>query len=257
LFSWLPWSKTRRRARLVRSPWPEHWSLHLNRNVRLTWNLSDQERQRLHNLVKVFIGEKHWEGCDGLTLTEEMKVTVAANACLMLLGVKDFYFDNVRTILLYPQVFSRRARDGHSAGTTEHRSGEAWQGGPIILSWKNALQGGRNEDDGQNVVIHEFAHALDGLDGQMGGNVMFPDADQTEQWEQVVNREYQSLSQAAAAGRHTLLDHYGATNRAEFFAVASETFFELPHEMQREHADLFRLLSAYYQVDPRQWQRRH
>lgn len=229
--------------------------MHLNRNVRLTWQMSDDQQHRLQQRIKVFVNEKHWEGCDDLVVSEEMKVTIAANACLMLLGVDDFYFDNVRTILVYPRVFSRRQESGHSAGGVQHRSGEAWQGGPIVLSWQNSLQGGRNEDDGQNVVIHEFAHALDGLDGEMGGNIAFDSDEDSAAWQQVVDQEYAQLVEAAQHHRRTLLDHYGATNQAEFFAVATETFFERPRDLEREHAQLFSLLQKYYRVDPIIWQR--
>ena len=255
MFDWLPWSRKHRRQSLLAAAWPETWSIHLNRNVRLTWNLSDVEREKLRDRIKIFVAEKRWEGCEGLIVTDEMKVTVAGNACLMLLGVDDFYFDNVHTILMYPQVFSRRQDSGQSAGGVEHRSGEAWQGGPIVLSWQNVLQGGRNEDDGQNVTIHEFAHALDGLDGEMGGSIDFDSDEDSALWTKVVDSEYAQLVEAAKQDRRTLIDHYGATNKAEFFAVATETFFERPGELEREHSQLYSLLQKYYQVAPNSWQR--
>lgn len=228
--------------------------MHLNRNVRLSWNLSDAEMEKLKRLVKVFVAEKHWEGCDGLALTEEMKLTVAAQACLMLLGVSDFHFDNVQTLLIYPYAFERKAKDGSLSNRPEIRSGEAWQGGPIVLSWRDVLSGGRNPDDGHNVVIHEFAHALDGLDGEMGGSIDFDTTELTRDWNEVSKREFATLERARDMGYDSLLDYYGATNRAEFLAVATETFFELPQQMERRHGDLFRLLAAYFKVDPRQWQ---
>ena len=246
------WFKNRRRKKILAASFPESWALHFNRNVRLTWDLPPESITTLEQLTKVFVAEKHWEGCEGIVVTEEMKVTVAAQACLMLLGVNDFYFDNVSTILLYPKAFRRDISDGTSQ--VSHRAGEAWQGGPIVLSWKDALKGGRNEDDGKNVVIHEFAHALDGLDGEMGGNVMFDDESTSQQWQAIVDREFAELTAAKQRGTNTLLDHYGATNKAEFFAVASETFFEQPHEVMQEHRDLFRLLRIYYRVDPTTWQ---
>ena len=250
------WFRKRRRAKLLSQSWPDGWSLHLNRNVRLSWHLSDREMTALQQRVKVFVDEKHWEGCDGLTLNEEMKVTVAAQASLMLLGVDDYYFDNVSTILLYPRSFRRTGTSRFVQPTPGHRNGEAWQGGPIVLSWEDSLRGGRNEDDGQNVVIHEFAHALDGLDGEMGGNVVFDQPEHAERWELVVQHEFETLVADRDHHRSTLLDYYGATNLAEFFAVASETFFEQPHQMQTEHPELFQLLELYYHVDPRAWQPR-
>lgn len=250
IFGWL---KKRRRKKILAQPWLEAWSLHLNRNVRLTWRLSEAEMSKLQRLVQIFVAEKNWEGCEGLEVTEEMKVTIAASASLMLLGVEDFYFDNVRTILIYPKAFSRQTSDGVSTGVS-HRAGEAWQGGPIILSWRDTLQGARNEDDGRNLVVHEFAHALDGLDGSMGGNLIFSDPKDVAEWGEVVESEFQELVNAKETRRRTLLDHYGATNLAEFFAVASETFFEQPSELKQKHSKLFELLIKYYHVDPRNWQ---
>lgn len=250
------WFRKRRRKKILARPWPESWDLHLQRNVRLTWEMTEPQMDALRNRVKVFVSEKHWEGCEGLKLTEEIKVTIAAQACLMLLGVNDWYFDNVKSVLIYPKAFHREIGDGVSEGQSQHRAGEAWQGGPIILSWRDSLRGGRNEDDGQNVVIHEFAHALDGLDGEMGGSVMFDDAASTLAWKQVVKEGYAELCRAKEMGRRTILDHYGATNEAEFFAVATETFFEQPRELSREHKELFELLKKYYRIDPIPWQRR-
>ena len=116
------------------------------------------------------------------------------------------------------------------------------------------MQGGRNEDDGRNLVVHEFAHALDGLDGEMGGNVMFDDAETSDRWARVVEYEFSRLCEAKDNLTRTLLDHYGATNKAEFFAVSSETFFEQPYLLCAEHSELFELLVKYYKLDPRNWQ---
>ena len=121
-------------------------------------------------------------------------------------------------------------------------------------SWRDTLSGGRNEDDGRNLVVHEFAHALDGLDGEMGGNLMFDDAETGKRWSQVVQSGYEALCEAKELGRRTLLDHYGATNLAEFFACASETFFEQPRQLSQEHGELFELLKLYYRVEPGNWQ---
>jgi len=223
LESWLPelrfaWSGLLFNANIP----PQHSMFNWFRNRRMT----PTEIEALQKRVKIFVAEKHWEGCEGLQLNEEIKVTVAAQACLMLLGVNDYYFDNVTTLLMYPHAFKRETGDGINEGQSQYRAGEAWQGGPIILSWEDTLGGGRNEDDGYNLVIHEFAHALDGLDGEMGGNVMFDDVESGEAWQRVVESGFAELVQAKETGRRTLLDHYGATNKAEFFAVASETFFE-------------------------------
>jgi len=247
------WFKNSRRKKTLAAPWPEPWSLHLNRNVRLSWNLAEHEMERLQRVVKIFVAEKNWEGCEGINVTEEMKVTVAAQAALMLLGVADFYFDNVKSILMFPKAFVRQVTDG-AISKDSHRAGEAWQGGPIILSWRDTLSGGRNEHDGRNLVIHEFAHALDGLDGEMGGDLMFDDEATSARWKRVLDNEFAELERCKQQRISTLLDHYGATNKAEFFAVSSETFFEQPRMLQQQHPQLFELLSVYYRVDPRKWQ---
>ncbi len=246
------WFRKRRRKKLLATSWPDSWSLHLNRNVRLSWNLTPQEMESLQARIKIFVAEKNWEGIEGQVINDEVTVTVAAQACMMLLGVDDFYFDNVKSILMYPQSFTRQQDDG----TISHRAGEAWQGGPIILSWRDTLSGGRNEDDGRNLVVHEFAHALDGLDGEMGGSIAFSDKSTAEQWTEMISKEFIELQEAKERGLRTLLDHYGATNRAEFFAVASETFFEQPRQLASEKPDLFQLLKKYYKVDPTNWRKK-
>ena len=208
------------------------------------------ERKRLRELTKIFVGEKNWEGIEGLRINDEKKVTVAALACTMLLGIDDFHFDNVKTILLFPRAFHRQSSD---TGESGFRSGESWQGGPVVLSWHDVLSGGRNPHDGINVVVHEFAHALDGLDGEMGGHVVFDDPAVTARWNEVIKREYEQLRVAADFDYPSILDYYGATNRAEFFAVASETFFEEPELLRQVKPELFELFREYYRVDPSDW----
>ena len=208
--------------------------------------------QLLHDRTKIFTAEKNWEGLDGMVVTDEMRVTIAAQACIMLLGVNDFYFDNVKSVLIFPDTFQREINDGTGVGA-QHLSGEAWQGGPIVLSWNSVLRGCRNESSGNNVVIHEFAHALDGLDGEMGGNIVFDDQESRDAWQSVVQQGYDELVDASRAGRRTVLDHYGATNKAEFFAVATEAFFEQPVPLRRHHAQLYELLVKYFRIDPSLW----
>ena len=248
------WFRKRRRKKILAEPWPESWDLHLNRNVRLTWNLSAEETERLKHRTKIFVAEKNWEGLEGLEVTEELKVTVAAQACLMIIGVEGYYFDNVKTILMFPTAFARETNDGYSTGT-QHRAGEAWQDGPIVLSWRDSLRGCRNEDDGKNVVVHEFAHALDGLDGSMGGNIMFDDPNASQAWEKCVQIGYEKLVADKENGADNVLDYYGATNKAEFSAVATETFFEQPQALRAEHEVLFELLEKYFKLDPSNWHR--
>jgi Mlc titration factor MtfA (ptsG expression regulator) len=251
MFSWF---RRRRRKKAQQTDWPANWTEWLFSNVRQCRLLDAPHMTRLQERVQVILAEKHWEAVDGLALTEEIQVTVAGQAALMLLGVDDFYFDNVPTIVLFPGSFERDVHTGVVSGK-RHHVGEAWQGGPVILSWQDVLSGGRNPGDGHNVVIHEFAHTLDGIDGEMGGDVIFGDRATVVRWADVSQREFQALRRAAKTSQRTLLDHYGATNPAEFFAVASETFFELPRQLKTHHAELFDLLSQYYRLDPIQWKR--
>lgn len=223
------------------------------KNARLCRRLNAAHMALLQERTKILIAEKHWETAGGIGITDEMQVTIAGQAALMLLGVRNFYFDNVSTLIVYPESFER---DFQAGVITErrHHAGEAWQGGPVILSWQDVITGGANEKDGHNLILHEFAHTLDGIDGEMGGNVIFDDRESMQRWEEVSSREFKALCHAAEHSKRTLLDHYGATNRAEFFAVASETFFELPEKMNKRHPELFKMLVKYYRLDPTTWQ---
>ena len=251
----LNWLKRRRRRSLHKKPWPDEWQAILQRNVR-HYNLIDSALQEhMQRCTRVIVEEKHWEGLDGLSISDEIKVTVAGQASVMLLGTEGYFFDGVKSFLIFPRAFRRKTRNGWVVDEDSHNAGEAWQGGPIVLSWHDVMAGSRYPDDGQNLVIHELAHHLDGIDGEMGGGLTFSDRATNQKWERISNREFAALQTAAHYGQPTLLDHYGATNEAEFFAVASETFFELPIQFRRLHPELFEMLKRYYRIDPIQWQR--
>ena len=250
MFGWL---KRRKRRKIAEQPWPRHWSEVLSRNVRQYRIANESLRTRWQDVTKVIVAEKFWEGCEGLQVTDEIRVTIAAQAAMMLLGVKDFYFDNVRTILIYPAFQRATMRDGMVVEEGRPLAGQAWQGGPVVLSWADVLAGSRSNTDGRNLVVHEFAHCLDGLDGEMGGNPVFDDPELSRRWQKVCVREFEQLKRAAIAGRRVLLDHYGASSRAEFFAVASETFFEMPERMQQSMPELFELMVEFYRVNPATW----
>ena len=186
-------------------------------------------------------------------MSDEIKVTIAGTAALLLLGVDGFFFDRLNTIIVFPHPIRRESQDGLIVGRESHHAGEAWQGGQVVLSWQDVVSDSRNPSDGHNLVIHEFAHCLDGLDGEMGGSLNFEDSATIERWQQVCASEFEALSVAAQRGQTTVLDYYGATNMAEFFAVSSETFFEKPRQLKQEHSELFDLLVEYYRVDPIAW----
>ena len=249
-----PWSKTNHRRELLAQPFPVAWTGYLASNVALYRTLTSREQARLGDIARILVAEKSWEGCGGLALTEEMLVTIAAQAALLVLGFDDEYFPNVETILVYPQGFLVTVRrpgvGGVIAEQTVPYAGEAAQRGPVVISWADALHGGRAPGDGHNVVLHEFAHKLDMRDGAADGAPYLRDAAQIETWSRVMSAEYQGLVAATLAGEPALLDAYGTTNAAEFFAVATECFFELPRRMSGEHPELYGVLSGYYRQDP-------
>jgi MtfA peptidase len=247
------WFRNRRRKNILREPWPSTWVSIIEDNVGHYKALSTVEKNKLKAITRIIISEKHWEVHDGLVMSDEIKVTIAGTAALLLLGVNDFYFENVNTIIVFPVPIRRETQDGLVVGRESRHAGEAWQNGQVVLSWQDVVSDSRNPFDGRNLVIHEFAHCLDGLDGEMGGSLTFGDSATTRRWHQVCESEFEALVLAAERRQKTLLDYYGATNQAEFFAVASETFFEKPRQLKEEHTELFELLVRYYRLDPTRW----
>ncbi len=252
LFRWL---KNRRRRRLLAQPFPKEWDAILNADVRHYRLLNDDERIKLKNLIRVFVDEKNWEGCLGLQLTDEIKVTIAAQACLLLLGFDEEHFDHVLTILVYPTAYvapdKRTIKGGVEIEEDSNRMGEAWFRGPVILSWADARASARGETDGHNVVLHEFAHQLDMLNGRnVDGTPPMSSESQNERWQEIVTREYELLVDDCHHRRWTVLDCYGASDVGEFFAVATESFFEQPVELEEEHPELYAILQEFYRQDP-------
>jgi len=252
IFSWF---KTRRRRTILEQPFPADWEPWLAKRVPHHSALSEGEKSQLRNLVQVFVAEKHWEGCRGLTVTDEMRVTIAGQACLLLLGIDHDHFSNVKTILIYPRHFVPRGDDGMDEAGVVHESddpalGLAWENGPVILSWADSWIGGRNQHDGVNVVLHEFAHKLDWKNGVVDGLPPLKQPEQYARWAEVMQREFDELVKKSEQEEATLLDDYGATDPAEFFAVAVECFFEKPLQLLRKHADLYEVLRDYFRQDP-------
>ena len=245
------WFKAYKRKKILAQPFPRPWQEILHDRIWQYQQLSQLERDKLHECTKVIVAEKSWEGCDGLEVTESMCVTIAGKASLMLLGTNDYYFDGVQSVLIFPRAFDRNTSN-NGIYDTELRGGEAWQNGPIILSWDNVLQT-ENHDSAYNIVVHEFAHHLDGLDGEMGGTPIFDNDDDQRKWATVMAVEYEYLCAAATRGQWTILSHYGAKNKAEFFSVASECFFDTPERLKKSHSDLYELLRRFYRTDPMNW----
>ena len=232
---------------------PQAWLPYLHENVFLYGLLNETDQGRLRRLVPRFIASKFWEGCAGLCITDEIRVTIAGQACLLVLGFSEYYFEDCKTILLYPGGYLGVEEDPFGTEIdVGHRLGEAHRGGPVVLSWWHACWDGRHRGE-TNLVLHEFAHKLAERGDPGKGIPPLDDPGDVPRWESVIGKEYEQLVKAAAYHRQTLLDPYGASNPAEFFAVASECFFLRPVELRRRHAELYQLLAEWYRQDPAQW----
>jgi Mlc titration factor MtfA (ptsG expression regulator) len=250
--------KGRRRRTLRSQPFPPIWRRYLEENVAIYSRLPGADQRELEGHILVFLVEKYFEGCGGLELTDEIKVTIAGQACLLLLHRETDYYPGLRTILVYPSGYFAEVRSTGPAGRviegTDTRFGESWHtpgaGGPVVLSWRDAKAGGADPADGRNLVFHEFAHQLDGESGAVEGAPLLRERSMYTPWARVLGREYQALIRDLQTARPTLLNPYGATSPAEFFAVATETFFERPVEMRAQHPELYEQLRAFYEQDP-------
>lgn len=250
------WLADRRRTKILKSEFPAAWTSILESNVGAYPLLSADEQHRLRQLVQVFVAEKHFEGCGGLELTDEMRVTIAGTGCLMLLGRDHDLFSEVESILVYPSTIV--ARDlGRSVFDTSGRVvdegqtvlGQAVQGGAVILAWDSALQGAKDARDGRNVVIHELAHKIDFIDGAADGTPEFETHAERRAWSAALEPAFLAHKARATKGKKSFLDDYAVTNEAEYFAVASEAFFEQPRAFAKQLPDVYKSLAAFYNLD--------
>jgi Mlc titration factor MtfA (ptsG expression regulator) len=220
-----------KRQRLLASPLPEQWKQIVARNVPLSERLPEALKEELGGLVNLFVAEKNFEGCDGLEMTDEIRVTIAAQACMLLLNRKATSFSKLRTILVYPHTYAAKMVSSDGNITIEGRDvrlGESWQNGPVVLAWDSVTGGTANIADARNVVLHEFAHQLDQEDGASDGAPILEHRSSYVAWARVLSKEYEALQNKKKKHRRSVMNKYGATNPAEFFAVATETFFEKP-----------------------------
>ena len=255
---WGPWLREHQRSRIRAQVFPAPWRRILRRRVPMVAKLPTPLQQQLKRHMQVFLAEKPLIGCGGMQINDEVRVTVAAQACLLLLGRSEpAYFPLLKQILVYPAAFVVQREVGVGAGVlSEQRralAGESWTQGQVILSWQDCVQGAALPDDGHNVVIHEFAHQLDQEKGHANGAPILARRSHYEAWSQVMQNEYLRLQADVAQGLPTLLDPYGATDPAEFFAVASEVFFERGRELSTLHPALYDQLRSFYRLDPANW----
>ena len=247
----------RRRERLRQQPFPDTWRQYLKRRASLYVCLPEEDRRELEGHIQVFLDEKRFEGCGGFALTDEVRVVIAAQACLLLLHRETGYFPGLSSVVVYPTSFIVKLRNYDEAGIVTEESGplagESWDTGCVVLAWDEVLESSACDHDGYNVVIHEFTHQLDAEDGITDGAPVLPDRSRYRSWARVFGDEYRRLREMLVAGGGTLLDEYGASDPAEFFAVVTESFFEMPEQLKVEHPELYDELSRYYRQDPAGW----
>jgi Mlc titration factor MtfA (ptsG expression regulator) len=259
----LHWLRDHHRQEILKNGFPVEWKRILQEMVTHYAFLRADERAHLEQLVQVFIAEKRFEGCNGLEITDEIRVVISAEACMLILGLPHDLFRRLVTILVYPStVFTPPSKVGvftQSPFLEQPRtaiSGQAFMRGPVILVWDAVKKGARHPESGHNVVYHEFAHLLDMLDGAADGTPVLHSRDQYRTWAKVFSEEFLALRSQAKKGKRTFLDPYGATNEAEFFAVATEYFFDKPVAMQETHKALYDVLAGFYRQDTAERERR-
>lgn len=253
--------KKRRRDRIRGRPFPSDWRDLLRQRYPLYHRLPPADRRELEGHIQVFLAEKRFEGCGGQVITDEVRVLIAAQACLLLLHRETDCYPRLHSILVYPSSYVARTWHLEKDGWTitegsQWRGGESWAHGTVVLAWDSAFAGAVELDKDRNLVLHEFAHQLDEEDGRADGAPLLSGSNhwqihhRYQTWARVLNAEFQQLRQAAEDGRETVLDTYGAKNPAEFFAVATECFFEKPGRLRERHPALYAELKEFYRQDP-------
>jgi Mlc titration factor MtfA (ptsG expression regulator) len=246
--------KKRRRRRIRRRPFPAAWLEILRRNVPYYDRLTSEQQEELRGDIQVFVAEKNFEGCGGVTMTDEIRVTIAAYASILLLGRPHEFYPRLQSILVYPDTYRapsvRRGPMNTVTEQVETRLGESWQTGAVVVAWNPMRHRASDPDPAHNVVLHEFAHQLDQENGRVDGAPLLSHGSRYVVWARILTAEYEALVADAQAGRPTVLDKYGATAPAEFFAVATECFFEKPHLLQTGHPELYDELRRFYRQDP-------
>jgi len=250
--------RLRRKARLrlaLQQPFLDEWVEILKRNLPPYAKLSADLRQELHQDMKIFLAEKSFEGCGGLTINDEIRVTIAAQACMLLLNREEDCYPKLSSVLVYPSTYVAGGKGLFTDKSKQKsvRLGESWGHGVVVLAWNSVKQGAFNFKDGRNVAMHEFAHQLDQEDGVADGAPILEGRSAYTSWAAVFSKEFNLLQEKKRKRKRSLLNKYGATHPAEFFAVATEAFFEKPKQLQKKHPELYEELQDYYKVNPIEW----
>ena len=214
-------------------------------------------RRRLEGLINQFIDEVTFVGCEGQEITDKVRVTIAAQACLLIVNKPNRWYKTLDTIYVYPSAFKSQVTEYGGFLKTEKevvRLGESWERGPVVLAWDHSAYGGFMPDDGANVVFHEFAHQLDQQTGAMDGAPLLDRDQNAGQWGRVMQAAFERHKAALERGQKPLIDPYGASAPAEFFAVVTELFFERPHDLRKAEPHVYREVAEYFKLDPATWE---
>lgn len=249
------WSKRKRRQTALEKAIEPEDTTRLRASLWQSHRLTTDQQQRLIRWCRIFIQEKHWEGCDGLAISDEIQETIAASAGLMVLSHEDWYFDRTQTILVYPVPYVGRTPTTLTPEgmiSSHRRAGETAYRAPVVVNWRDAYRASRTANQLHSVVIHEFAHQLDLINGpQADGLPPLPNHIDAKAWWDELKAEYDLACEVVEAGDEILIDDYGLTDISEFFAVASEAYFQGPEDLAHFHPGVFDLLDAFYQLDLR------
>jgi Mlc titration factor MtfA (ptsG expression regulator) len=245
-----PWVDNARRKRILDAPWPRAWEKILSENSGHAALLKGELRSKWQQTIQVLVGEKNWEGCGGLAMTDEVKVTVGASAALMLLGMQHDYFAKVRSIVVFPSDFELPMEEWQkeaqvAAGLAPPEA--------VFLSWDWGLDSSKNISNGYNIVIHEFAHHLDFLDGYTNGCPDLRDKEQARRWQAAMSAGFEQVQQDLEKEGKTFLGEYAASNATEFFAELSECFFTIPGQLKELYPAIYDVLMEYYGLDTTKW----
>jgi len=239
-------------------PFPKDWKTIFKANIPIYKYLSNEFKTELKSLTLQFMSSKDFEGCGGLEITDEIKITIAGEACLLLLNRNiTKCFPGLHTILVYPNAYVAQGKNALQGGVIKSsesvRLGESWQNGAVVLAWDHVKVQALNFHDGHNVVLHEFGHQLDQENGSANGTPILKNRSSYKTWGKVLSSDFMELQLKTQSNQVDVIDSYGATNPAEFFAVATETFFEKPKQLHCNHPRLFEELKKYYNLDPTIW----
>lgn len=248
-------ARKRRRQELLEAALSDDERAIIADQVPLVRRLPQDLREKLEGKINLFLEQVEFQGCNGLDVTDEMALSIATQACLLVVNTEAWY-DDLTTVMVYPGAFKsvRAQMDGYVVTETEIiRTGESWSRGPVILSWADSEQGAQDDRDGHNVVLHEFAHQLDNRSGHTDGVPLLNRGQSFAEWSRVFEEAYKRHVRNVEAGRRTVIDAYGMEGYEEFFATSVEVFFEKPARLRHDEPDVYEQLQQLFCLDPATW----